>query len=91
MSIGIVTFTFWTNYGCLLQAYALQEHLNSDSQYSAQIINFCTDVHTSEYPILPRLRGNICRWLVLYTFHLCEKKQLSRTILAQNLAYIKKT
>lgn len=27
MRIGIVTFTFWTNYGCLLQAYALQTAL----------------------------------------------------------------
>lgn len=77
-TIGIITFHTADNYGAVLQAYALQEYLNSDSQYSAQIINFCTDVHTSEYPILPRLRGNICRWLVLYTFHLCEKKQLSR-------------
>lgn len=43
MRIGIVTFTFWTNYGCLLQAYALQtalrrmghevEHLQSPVEF----------------------------------------------------------
>ena len=81
-TIGIITFHNADNYGALLQAYALQEYLNSDSRHSAQIINFRTEEHTREYPILPVLKGNICRWLVLYIFHLCAKKHLLRKKLA---------
>lgn len=75
-TVGIITFHTADNYGAVLQAYALQEHLNSDSQYSARIINFCTDIHQNEYPTYPPRHGNILKHSLLLMFHMMAQSEL---------------
>lgn len=48
MKIGIITFHFAYNYGAMIQAYAMQEHLRTMG-HEAYIIDYAPEYHTSYY------------------------------------------
>lgn len=48
MKIGIITFHFVSNYGAVLQCYALQEYLKGHG-YNVEVINYRPSYHTVRY------------------------------------------
>ncbi len=64
MKIGILTFYCAHNYGAVLQAYALQEHLKSLG-HQVEFIKYEPEYLLSPYRISPKLRGRSSFYVVM--------------------------
>lgn len=62
MKIGILTFHNTTNYGAILQAYALQKHIIDIGQ-NCEVINYCNSFLLSQYDINPFHSKNIKQFI----------------------------
>ena len=80
MKIGIFTF-FQTNYGAVLQAYALQKYLQEQSGTEVEIIDFTTPEHLKGHKVFKRqsLKNPIAA-IAYYFFTLIHYRQLKRRI-----------
>lgn len=80
MKIGILTFHNTTNYGALLQAYALQKVISKRYQCQCEIINYyCKKIQSRELPIKPHLTGDIKKYitkLLIYNGKKTKKKRM---------------
>lgn len=68
MKIGVLTFHRTTNYGAVLQAFALQEFLN-DIGHDAEVIDYCSEAIAKRYEknsVLKFLNPRNLRRLILY-------------------------
>ena len=67
MTIGILTFHDTTNYGALLQAYALQQTIIKKFRCDCEIINYtCSNIKQRELPLRPKCTLNIKSFLIDY-------------------------
>lgn len=80
--IGILTF-MQNNYGAVLQAYALQRYLRSNSNHDIEVIDFTTDKHLSNNKIYKKRSSSLFQWfvyLILTTFRYkqlhCRKRRI---------------
>lgn len=78
IKIGIQTF-FQTNYGAILQAYALKTYLKNTFDADVEIINFTTDKHLEERKILKKEKGrNIVITLLRYVIIIFRYGRIKR-------------
>lgn len=78
MKIGIFTF-FQTNYGAVLQAYALQKYLEQLQGVEAEIIDFTTDAHLKGHKLIKKYPGrNLIKACVYYFQSFYYYKQLKQ-------------
>lgn len=83
MKIGIFTF-FQTNYGAVLQAYALQHYLEQQDGVEVEIVDFTTPEHLKAHKVFQKPEGrNPLKWLKYYwrslTLYNQLKKRVNRT------------
>ena len=80
MKIGIFTY-FQTNYGAVLQAYALQKYLQNQPGTEVEIIDFTTPEHLDGHKVFKRqsLKKPITA-LAYYFFTLIHYRQLKRRV-----------
>lgn len=57
MKIGVVTTQYASNYGALLQTYALQHYLNMDCEQKAEVLNYYPKHYKNYWRLIPRARG----------------------------------
>jgi len=80
MKIGIFTF-FQTNYGAVLQAYALQHYLEQQDGVEVEIVDFTTPEHLKAHKVFQKPDGrNPLRWLKYYWRSLTLYSQLKRRV-----------
>ena len=80
MKIGIFTF-FQTNYGAVLQAFALQHYLQQQPDTDVEIIDFTTPNHLLEHKVFRKQKTrNPIKFLAYYFFTLLRYKQLKARI-----------
>lgn len=58
MKIGVITTQHASNYGALLQTYALQKYLNSYPDFDAEVLNYYPPFYKRNWHILPNIKGN---------------------------------
>lgn len=76
MNIGIFTF-FQTNYGAVLQAYALQHYLEQNADAHVEIVDFTTAEHLKAHKVFQKATGrNPFKALKFYFCTLVHYKQL---------------
>ena len=80
MKIGIFTF-FQTNYGAVLQAYALQKYLQNQPDTEVEIIDFTTPEHLEGHKVCKRqsLKNPVVA-IAYYFFTLIHDRQLKRRV-----------
>lgn len=80
MKIGIFTY-FQTNYGAVLQAYALQKYLQEQPGTEVEIIDFTTPEHLEGHKVCKRqsLKNPIAA-IAYYFFTLIHYRQLKRRV-----------
>lgn len=82
-SIGIVTYML-SNYGAVLQCYALQRYLRNNSTNKVEVIDFTTDDHLDSIRILRRQSDNPIKNVILLLLQLSHyfplKRRQRRTI-----------
>lgn len=80
MKIGIFTF-FQTNYGAILQAYALQNYLQKQPNIEVEIVDFTTAKHLEEHKIVKKqsLKNPIAT-VAYYFFTMVHCRQLKRRV-----------
>lgn len=80
MKIGIFTF-FQTNYGAVLQAYALQKYLQKQPDTEVEIIDFTTPEHLEGHKVCKRQSlKNPVDAIAYYFFTLIHYRQLKRRV-----------
>ena len=81
MKIGIFTF-FQTNYGAVLQAYALQKYLQNQPGTEVEIIDFTTPEHLEGHKICKKqsLKNPVAA-IAYYFFTLIHYRQLKRRVI----------
>lgn len=83
MKIGILTFHRTTNYGAVLQSFALQKYLN-DIGHNTEIIDYCSEVIIKRYEkssVLKFLNPRNLRRLILYNnFYRDNRKNFEKFI-----------
>lgn len=80
MNIGIFTF-FQTNYGAVLQAYALQHYLEQQDGVHAEIVDFTTAEHLKAHRVFQKATGrNPFKALRFYLCSLIHHKSLKKRI-----------
>ena len=82
LKIGIQTF-FQTNYGAILQAYALSTYLRETFDAEVEIINFTTDKHLEERRIIRKEKGrntiiSLLRYIIILLRYHRIKRQYQR-------------
>ena len=92
--IGILTFHASHNYGSMLQAYALQRHLQTQGCH-VEIINFRSDAQRhGVYPYPLELRGmNLAKQLLtpVWLYHRCRQWKRFEVFMAENMCLSEKT
>jgi hypothetical protein len=79
--IGIVTFHCVTNYGAVLQAFALFDTLNKDNNIDVEIIDFRPSEVTKNYEVkLFKLNKNIVNILTNFITYFIRKSKLRKFI-----------
>lgn len=80
MKIGIYTF-FQTNYGAVLQAYALQKYLQEQPDTEVEIIDFTTPEHLEGHKVCKKqsLKNPVAAF-AYYFFTLIHYRQLKRRV-----------
>lgn len=80
MKIGIFTY-FQTNYGAVLQAYALQKYLQNQPGTEVEIIDFTTPEHLEGHKVCKRqsLKNPVVA-IAYYFFTLIHYRQLKRRV-----------
>lgn len=81
--IGIFTY-FQTNYGAVLQAFALQHYLQNQPEVDAEIVDFTTPYHLNAYKIFRKYDGHNPIKALAYYFvtglrYFQMKRRLDRT------------
>lgn len=81
MKIGIFTY-FQTNYGAVLQAYALQKYLQNQPGTEVEIIDFTTPEHLEGHKICKKqsLKNPVAA-IAYYFFTLIHYRQLKRRVI----------
>lgn len=80
MRIGIFTF-FQTNYGAVLQAFALQHYLEQQPGTEVEIVDFTTPNHLMDHKVFQKQKTrNPISLLSYYFFTLIHYRQLKRRI-----------
>lgn len=80
MKIGIFTF-FQTNYGAVLQAYALQKYLQEQPNTEVEMVDFTTPAHLEDHRIIRKLKSkNPFSILSYYLFTFLRYRQLKRRV-----------
>ena len=80
MKIGIFTF-FQTNYGAVLQAFALQHYLQKQSDTEVEIIDFTTPNHLLEHKVFKKIKTrNPIKIIAYYFFSILRYKQIKTRI-----------
>lgn len=80
MKIGIFTF-FQTNYGAVLQAFALQHYLEQQQGVEVEIVDFTTSDHLLDHKVFKKQKTkNPVVWLKYYIFTFFYYRQLKRRI-----------
>ena len=80
MKIGIFTF-FQTNYGAVLQAYALQKYLQEQPNTEVEIVDFTTPNHLLAHKVFKKQNTkNPVKLFAYYIFTLIHYRQLKRRI-----------
>lgn len=78
--IGVFTF-FQTNYGAVLQAFALQKYLQEQPETEVEIIDFTTPAHLEDHKIFQKQKGtNLLSIIAYYLFTLLRYRQLKRRV-----------
>ena len=80
MKIGILTFHWATNYGAILQAYALQEHLKHLG-HDVFIIDYKPSIYDFTWKSILRYPGNLLHLKKCIGRILKEKKLYRRKII----------
>lgn len=81
MKIGIFTF-FQTNYGAVLQAYALQKYLQEQPNTEVEIVDFTTARHLEDHKVVKKLSiKHPIYSTAYYFFTLIHYRQLKRRII----------
>lgn len=57
MKIGVVTTQYASNYGALLQTYALQQYLNHDCGSEAEVLNYFPKHYMNYWKLIPTARN----------------------------------
>ena len=80
MKIGIFTY-FQTNYGAVLQAYALQKYLQEQPGVEVEIIDFTTSEHLEGHKVFKKqsLKNPVAA-IAYYFFTLIHYRQLKRRV-----------
>lgn len=80
MKIGIFTF-FQTNYGAVLQAFALQHYLQQQPDTDVEVIDFTTPNHLLEHKVFRKQKTrNPIKFFAYYFFTILRYKQLKARI-----------
>ena len=80
MKIGIFTF-FQTNYGAVLQAFALQHYLQQQPDTDVEVIDFTTPNHLLEHKVFRKQKTrNPIKLFAYYFFTILRYKQLKTRI-----------
>ncbi len=57
MKVGVVTTQYASNYGALLQTYALQKHINSHMGIESEVINYFPKHYKEYWRLLPKIES----------------------------------
>lgn len=57
MKIGVITTQYASNYGALLQTYALQTYLNEYPDFDAEVLNYHPPFYKDCWKLLPKITG----------------------------------
>ena len=79
MRIGIVTFYRADNCGAVLQCYALYKYL-TDLGNNVEVIDYRTEEIEKHYRVYPKLRKNLYRLLISYSFTLTHLKEVKSKV-----------
>lgn len=80
MKIGIFTF-FQTNYGAVLQAFALQYYLQQEHDADVEIIDFTTPNHLLDHKVIKKQKTrNLIKIIAYYFFSLIHYRQIKKRI-----------
>ncbi len=85
--IGILTYHNTTNYGALLQAFALESKLR-ELGADAEIINYhCKNIEAREYVTFPKFNSNIISYLknIKRYYKVSKKRKIIKNFIQQNV------
>ena len=80
MKIGVITTQYASNYGALLQTYALQKYLNENLNQHSEVLAYYPSHYKEYWKILPRINGVKSVVLIVVLYYPMERNRNKKAI-----------